>query len=122
MHCRTHDGRAFRMLNLMDEYTRKCLSIDVERKLNSEHVLERLSDLFVRRGVPDHIRSDNGPEFTAERVREGLQKVEVKTLFIEPGSPWEARTFRRANSEDEEMTAVVFLNRIVQWKTAERIA
>ncbi len=89
VHCRTHDGRAFRMLNLMDEYTRECLAIDVERRLNSEHVLERLSDLFVRRGVPDHIRSDNGPEFTAERVREWLKKVEVKTLFIEPGSPWE---------------------------------
>lgn len=68
VHCRRHDGRAFRLLNLMDEHTLESLSIDVERKLNSEHVLERLSDLFVRRGVPDHIRSDNGPEFTAERI------------------------------------------------------
>lgn len=89
VHCRTHDGRAFRMLNLIDEHTRECLAIDVERRLNSENVLERLSDLFVRRGVPDHIRSDNGPEFTAERVRDWLKKVEVKTLFIEPVSPWE---------------------------------
>ncbi len=89
VHCRTHDGRAFRMLNLIDEHTRECLAIDVERSLTSENVLERLSDLFVRRGVPDHIRSDNGSEFTAKRVREWLRKVEVKTLFIEPGSPWE---------------------------------
>ncbi|QDT94839.1 Integrase core domain protein [Gimesia aquarii] len=56
--------------------------------LNSENVLERLSDLFVLRGVPDYLRSDNGPEFTAERVRNWLQRVEVKTLFIEPGSHW----------------------------------
>ena len=89
VHCRTHDGRAFRMLTLLDEYTRECLSIDVARKLNSESVLERLSDLFVRRGVPHYIRSDNGPEFTAQKVRDWLERVEVKTLFIEPGSPWE---------------------------------
>lgn len=86
---RTSDGRAFRMLTLMDEYTRECLSIDVARKLNSEDVLERLSDLFVLRGVPKYIRSDNGPEFTANRVRDWLNCVEVQTLFIEPGSPWE---------------------------------
>ncbi|GAB4147707.1 MAG: hypothetical protein Tsb009_21030 [Planctomycetaceae bacterium] len=61
----------------------------MNRKLNSESVLERLSDLFVRRGVPGYIRSDNGPEFTANRVREWLKRVEVQTLFIEPGSPWE---------------------------------
>lgn len=89
VHCRTHDGRAFRMLTVLDEFTRKCLCIDGERRLNSESVLERLSDLFVRRGAPDHIRSDNGPEFIAERVRDWLRRVEVKTLFIEPGSPWE---------------------------------
>jgi putative transposase len=68
---------------------RECLAIDVARKLTSEDVLERLSDLFVRRGVPDHIRSDNGSEFTAKRVREWLERVGVKTLSIEPGSPWE---------------------------------
>jgi transposase InsO family protein len=77
------------MLTIIDEFTRECLSIDVSRRLTSEDVLERLSELFVRRGVPDYIRSDNGPEFTATRVREWLQRVEVKTLFIEPGSPWE---------------------------------
>ena len=86
---RTSDGRAFRMLTLIDEHSRECLSIDAARKLKSEDVLERLSDLFVRRGVPAYIRSDNGPEFTARKVREWLAKVGVKTLFIEPGSPWE---------------------------------
>ena len=85
----TVDGRALRMLTIVDEYTRECLAIDVARKLTSEDVLERLSDLFVRRGVPEHIRSDNGSEFTAKRVRKWLERVEVKTLYIEPGSPWE---------------------------------
>ena len=86
---RTADGRAFRMLTIVDEFTRECLAIDVSRKLTSEDVLERLSDLFVRKGVPDNIRSDNGSEFTATRVREWLGRVGVKTLYIEPGSPWE---------------------------------
>jgi putative transposase len=86
---RTSDGRAFRMLTVVDEHTRESLAIDVARKLRSEDVLERLSDLFVRRGVPKYIRSDNGPEFTAHKVRDWLERVEVQTLFIEPGSPWE---------------------------------
>lgn len=73
----------------IDLHRRECLRIDVERRLNSESVLERLGDLFVRRGVPDHIRSDNGSEFTAERVHDWLRRIEVKALFIEPGSPWE---------------------------------
>ena len=82
---RTADGRAFRMLTIVDEYTRECLAIDVSRKLTSEDVLERLRDLFVRKGVPDHIRSDNGSEFTAKRVREWLGRIGVKTFYIEPG-------------------------------------
>jgi len=77
------------MLTIVDEFTRECLAIDVARKLSSEDVLERLSDLFIRRDVPDYVRSDNGPEFTAKRVKDWLERVEVKTLFIEPGSPWE---------------------------------
>jgi transposase InsO family protein len=77
------------MLTIVDEHTRECLAIDVAKRLTSEGVLERLSDLFVRRGVPEHIRSDNGSEFTAKRVREWLGRVGVKTLYIEPGSPWE---------------------------------
>ena len=86
---RTSDGRSFRMLVIMDEYSRECLSIDVARRLNSEDVLERLSDLFIQRGTPTYIRSDNGAEFTAKKVRKWLGRVDVETLFIEPGSPWE---------------------------------
>ena len=73
----------------MDEYTRECLAIDVGRHMTSEEVLYRLAQLFVARAVPNHIRSDNGPEFTAKAVRGWLKRVHVKTLFIEPGSPWE---------------------------------
>jgi transposase InsO family protein len=86
---RTHDGRAFRMLTVVDEFTRESLSIDVARQFSGDDVLERLAWLFVTRGVPDHIRSDNGPEFTAKAVRHWLHDVGVKTLYIEPGSPWE---------------------------------
>ncbi len=86
---RTHDGRCVRMLTVIDEHTRECLAIDVARTLKSDDVLERLAWLFVTRGVPEHIRSDNGPEFTARVVRKWLKRVGVKTLFIEPGSPWE---------------------------------
>ena len=89
VHERTHDGRALRLLTIVDEYTRECLAIEVERRLNSEDVLERLAELFVNRAVPDHIRSDNGPVFTCRAVREWLERIGVKTLFIEPGSPWE---------------------------------
>lgn len=85
----THDGRPVRMLTVLDEYSRECLAIDVARKLSSEDVLERLTDLFIRRGVPDYIRSDNGAEFTAHAVRDWLARVGVRTLYIEPGSPWE---------------------------------
>jgi len=86
---RTSDGRAIRLLTLIDEHSRECLAIDVARSLKSEDVLERLSDLFVCRGVPAYLRSDNGSEFTATKVRQWLDRVGVKTLFIEPGSPWE---------------------------------
>ncbi len=86
---RTHDGRAFRMLTIVDEFTRECLGIDVARNHTSDDVLERLAWLMVTRGVPGHVRSDNGPEFTAKVVRAWLAKVGVRTLFIEPGSPWE---------------------------------
>ena len=86
---RTHDGKAFRMLTVIDEFTRQCLAIHVDRKLNSQDVLECISALFVRHGPPDYIRSDNGAEFTARAVRGWLNRIGVKTLFIEPGSPWE---------------------------------
>ena len=89
LHERTRNGRPLKILTLIDEYTRECLALRVERRMTSEQILETLAELFVFRGVPDHIRSDNGPEFTAQAVRDWLAKVGVKTLFIEPGSPWE---------------------------------
>lgn len=89
VHDRTHDGRPLRMLTLVDEYSRECLSIDVARRLSSEDVLERLTWLFATRSVPQFLRSDNGSEFTARAVRDWLAKVGVHTLYIEPGSPWE---------------------------------
>ena len=86
---RTHDGRAYRMLTVIDEYTHECLAIKVKRRLNSKDVLDCLNQLFLVHGVPEHIRSDNGAEFTAKAVREWLSAAKVNTLFIEPGSPWE---------------------------------
>ena len=86
---RTHDGRAFKMLTVIDEFTRQCLAIEVARRLRSDDVLQVLADLMVQHGAPGHIRSDNGPEFTAKAVRAWLARIKVETLFIEPGSPWE---------------------------------
>ena len=86
---RTHDGRPFRMLTVVDEHTRECLAILVARRLTSDDVLAVLADLFVERGPPEYIRSDNGPEFCATAVRAWLARLNVGTLFIEPGSPWE---------------------------------
>jgi putative transposase len=86
---RTHDGRPIRMLTVIDEYTRECLAIEVARQLRADDVLQALTDLFVAHGPPDHIRSDNGSEFTAKVVRDWLGRIGVQTLYIEPGSPWE---------------------------------
>jgi putative transposase len=86
---RTADGRKFRTLNIIDEFSRECLAIKVNRKLNSQDVIDELFKLFIYRGIPDHIRSDNGGEFTAKAVRKWLNRLGVKTLFIDPGSPWE---------------------------------
>ena len=86
---RTSEGRAFRILTVLDEYSRECLAIRVERRLSCEDVIDQLFHLFVFRGIPEHVRSDNGPEFTAKAVRKWLARLEVKTLFIGPGSPWE---------------------------------
>ncbi len=89
VHDRTHDGRKFRTLNIIDEYTRECLAIRVKRKLNSRDVIDALSDLFLVKGVPKFIRSDNGPEFVAQQLRDWITLVGSKTVYIEPGSPWE---------------------------------
>ena len=86
---RTSDGRPLRILIILDEYTRECLSMSVSRRIRSEDVLEQLYKLFLTRGVPEYIRSDNGAEFTANLVRNWLEDLGVATLYIEPGSPWE---------------------------------
>lgn len=86
---RTHDGRPLRMLTLVDEYTRECLAIDVAHRLGAADVLDRLTELFVTRGMSAYIRSDNESEFTGKLVREWLERLGVVTLFIVPGSPWE---------------------------------
>ena len=86
---RTHDGRPIKMLTVIDEYSRECLAIVVERRLQSDDVLSCITELFVKHGPPEHIRSDNGSEFTARVVHQWLKRLGVQTLFIEPGSPWE---------------------------------
>ena len=85
----THNKVKFRILNVIDEYTRECLAVKVARRLTSRDVIEVLTDLFIEDGIPVHIRSDNGSEFTAKRVRQWLQRLQVRPLYIEPGSPWE---------------------------------
>ena len=85
----THNGRPFRILNVIDEFTRECLAMRVARHLTVEDVQECLTELFCQRGVPEHLRSDNGPEFTAKKIRKWLNELGASTLFIEPGSPWE---------------------------------
>jgi transposase InsO family protein len=107
---RTEDGRTFRMLCVIDEFTRRCLAIVVARRLRSDDVLQCLTDLFVEHGLPEHIRSDNGPEFAAKAVRHWLGRVGVKTLFIEPGSPWENGYCESFNSKlrDELLNGEIF--------------
>ena len=107
---RTHNGRKFRMLNIIDEFTRECLAIRIDRKLNSTDVIDVLSDLFILRGVPGHVRSDNGPEFIAKAVREWIVAVGAKTAFIEPGSPWENGYCESFNSKlrDELLNGEIF--------------
>ena len=86
---RTHDGRSLRLLTMIDEFTRQCLAIRVARRLNSTHVMEVLGECMLQYGIPEHVRSDNGAEMTAQRVRNWLAGVGTQPLFIEPGSPWE---------------------------------
>ena len=89
LHDRTTNGRALKWLSIVDEYTRECLVLEVDRSLTAEKVIDVLLDLFRIRGVPKHIRSDNGPEFIAKAIRRWLGHAEVETLYVEPGSPWE---------------------------------
>ncbi len=89
VHHRTDDGRSFRTLNIIDEYSRECLAIRVKRKLNSTDVIDTLTDLFIIRGIPAYIRSDNGPEFVAKKVQDWIEVRRIGARFIEPGSPWQ---------------------------------
>jgi transposase InsO family protein len=85
----TRDGRPFRILNIVDEFTRECLASFVARRIRSQDVILTLAELFLKHGLPKHIRSDNGPEFIAKKLRAWLKLLAVDPLFIEPGSPWE---------------------------------
>jgi putative transposase len=107
---RTHDGRKYRMLNLIDEFTRECLAIRVARKLKGADVIDVLSDLFILRGVPGHIRSDNGPEFAGKAVQGWITAVGAKTVYIAPGSPWENGFIESFNSKlrDELLNGEIF--------------
>jgi putative transposase len=107
---RTANGRAFKILNIIDEYTRECLAILIARKIRNQDVIDLLFNLFIFRGIPEHIRSDNGPEFTAKAVRKWLTRLGVKTLFIEPGSPWENGYIESFNGKlrDELLNREIF--------------
>jgi putative transposase len=110
VHARTRDGRAVRMLTIIDEFSRECLAIDTARELRSQDVLDRLTDLFTRRGSPRYIRSDNGSEFTAKAVRQWLGRLQVGTPYIEPGSPWENGYIESFNGKlrDELLNGEIF--------------
>ena len=96
---RTHDGRPLKILTVLEKYSRECLAIIVAQRLRSLEVLETLAELFVTCGVPVHLRSDNGPEFTATLIRQWLAALHVETLFIEPGSPWENGYLESSNGK-----------------------
>jgi len=107
---RTSEGRVFRILNMIDEYSRECLAILVKRRITSQDVIDQLFHLFIFRGIPEHIRSDNGPEFTAKEIRRWLNRLGVRTLFIEPGSPWENGYIESFNGKlrDELLNREIF--------------
>ena len=110
VHHRTDDGKAFRTLNLIDDLTGECLEIRVKRKLNSTDVIDLLTDLFILRGIPAYIRSDNGPQFVAKTVRNWIAAVGAKTAYFEPGSPWENSYCESCNARfrDELLNGEVF--------------
>ena len=107
---RTTEGKPLRILVIIDEFTRECLTLHVARRISSQDVLDQLYGLFVVRGTPEYIRSDNGSEFTAKIVREWLSHVDVRTLFIEPGSPWENGYVESFNGKlrDELLNGEIF--------------
>ena len=123
-HHRTDDGKVFRTLNILDEFSRECLAIRIKRNLNSTDVIDVLTDLFILRGVPAFIRSDNGPEFIAEAVRNWISAVGAQTAYITPGSPWENGYIESFNARlrDELLNGEIFYSMkeaqiiIEQWR------
>lgn len=107
---RTHNGRPIKLFNVIDEFTRESLVIKVQRRITSEDVQNALAELFLKRGVPEHVRSDNGPEFIATRLRMWFKKLELKPLFIQPGSPWENGYVESFNGKlrDELLNGEIF--------------
>jgi putative transposase len=107
---RTHNGRPLKMLTMVDEHTRESLAIEVDRRLTSKDVIRVLARLMLKNGIPEHIRSDNGPEFVAKAVREWLARLGTETLFIEPGSPWENGYIESFNGKlrDELLNGEIF--------------
>jgi transposase InsO family protein len=120
----THDGRKVRLMTLIDEFTRECLAIRVARRINGMGVIEAMADAMIVHGVPEHIRSDNGPEMTAKIVRQWLASVGAQTLYIEPGSPWENGYCESFNGKlrDELLNGEIFYSLkeakivIAQWR------
>ena len=109
---RTVHGQSLKWLSIIDEYTRRCIALDVSKSIRSEDIINRLSELFVMYGAPKHIRSDNGPEFISKSIRSWVSKIEVGTLYVEPGSPWEngyAESFH-SRLRDELMNVTEFEN------------
>ncbi len=107
---RTSDGKAMRIINIIDEYTKECLAIKVNRKITSSDVIDTLADLFIQRGSPMFIRSDNGPEFVSEILRQWLRELGIQTAYIEPGSPWENGYIESFNGRfrDELLNGEIF--------------
>ena len=110
VHDRTEDGRPLKWLSVVDEYTRECLALEARRSFKSVDVIDVLRELLLIRGTPLHIRSDNGPEFIAHAIRSWLESARIRTLYIEPGSPWEngyAESFH-GRLRDELLDAELF--------------
>jgi len=122
LHDRTQYGQKLKILVVVDEYTRECLEIRVEKRMDSRHVIETLDELIEERGAPKHVRCDNGPEFIASRLQDWLITKQVKPMYIEPGSPWENGYVESFNGKlrDECLNEEIFWSRgeaqvIVDW-------
>ncbi|MEW4526771.1 DDE-type integrase/transposase/recombinase [Maioricimonas sp. JC845] len=106
VYARTTTGTTLKWLSIVDEYAQECLALKVSRSITSEDVIDTPSELFAMRGVPQAIRSDNGPEFVSHAIRDWLKRLGIQTLYIAPGSPWEARPGRRPAGRKKARAAV----------------